>query len=242
MERVREGELRTHVARQLGLSPTTVGAWVQAEAPELVPPVRGCWRCDPAVPPVDAGAYAQLLGLYLGDGCLGKGARTWSLRITCDDGWPGVANEVAHVLGQVTGNCVSRAAKPGCHDVQAYSQHWACLFPQHGPGKKHQRRIALQPWQQEVVQAHPGRLLRGLFHSDGWRGSNVAVKRGPGGSVTRYRYSRYEFTNKSGDIRGICTDALDLLGIDWRRNGTFRISVNRRAAVAALDEHVGPKG
>ena len=59
--------------------------------------------------------------------------------------------------------------------------------------------------------------------------------------MTRYRYTRYEFTNKSEDIRGICTDALDRLGIEWRANGAFRISVNRRAAVAALDEHVGPK-
>lgn len=113
--------------------------------------------------------------------------------------------------------------------------------PQHGSGKKHNRPIVLEPWQREVVTAHPGRLLRGLFHSDGWRGHNVAVHRAPDGFVTRYRYTRYEFTNKSADIRGICTDALDLLGIPWRANGPWRISVNRRAAVAALDEHVGPK-
>jgi len=67
------------------------------------------------------------------------------------------------------------------------------------------------------------------------------VHRRPDGFVTRYRYSRYEFTNKSADIRGLCTDALDRLGIAWRPNGALRVSVNRRAAVAALDEHVGPK-
>ncbi|MGI8537601.1 MAG: hypothetical protein ACR2K2_14215 [Mycobacteriales bacterium] len=62
-----------------------------------------------------------------------------------------------------------------------------------------------------------------------------------GATVVRYRYPRYEFTNKSDDIRGICGEALDLLGIAWRPNGPWRISVARRAAVAALDEHVGPK-
>ena len=59
--------------------------------------------------------------------------------------------------------------------------------------------------------------------------------------MTRYRYPRYEFTNRSEDIRRLCTDALDRLGIAWRPNGALRISVNRREAVAALDAHVGPK-
>jgi hypothetical protein len=148
---------------------------------------------------------------------------------------------VAELLAGVSGNRVSRAAKVGCHDVQAYSAHWPCLFPQHGPGKKHERPIVLEPWQQEIVRAHPGRLLRGLFHSDGWRGYNVAVHRADDGFVTRYRYTRYEFTNKSPDIRRLRTDALDLLDIPWRANGPWRISVNRRAAVALLDQHVGPK-
>ena len=136
---------------------------------------------------------------------------------------------------------VCRVVRRGCHDVKSYSRHWLCLLPQHGPGNKHGRPIVLEPWQQEIVDEHPGRLLRGLFHSDGWRGHNVAVHRAPDGFVTRYRYSRYEFTNRSADIRGICTAALDQLGIPWRPNGPWRISVNRRAAVAALDEHVGPK-
>ncbi|MFI9836970.1 helix-turn-helix domain-containing protein [Nonomuraea sp. NPDC051941] len=46
------------------------------------------------------------------------------------------------------------------------------LFPQHGPGKKHERPIVLEPWQREIVSAHPGRFVRGLIHSDGWRGTN----------------------------------------------------------------------
>ena len=242
LARVGAGQLRAHVAYALGVSPETVGGWVRTLAPELVPAPHSCFRCtrSDALPP-DPGAYAQLLGLYLGDGCLSAGARTWALRITCDDAWPGVADEVAEMLARVSGNRVSRARKPGCHDVVACWQHWPCLFPQHGPGKKHERPIVLEQWQQEVVDAHPGRLLRGLFHSDGWRGHNVAVRRTPDGFVTRYRYSRYEFTNKSADIRGLCTDALDLLGVAWRPNGPWRVSVNRRAAVALLDEHVGPK-
>lgn len=242
VQRVRDGERPAHAARSLGLSPTTAGAWLQQEAPELLSAKHGCARC--AVPPRqldEPAAYAQLLGLYLGDGCVSRSRGSWVLRITCDDAWPGVADEAAGVLRRTSGAPVHRIRKPGCHDVQARWPHWRCLLPQHGPGKKHERPIVLEPWQQQAVDAHPGRLLRGLFHSDGWRGHNVAVHRAPHGFVTRYRYSRYEFTNRSDDIRRLCTDALDLLGVAWRPNGSWRISVNRRAAVALLDEHVGPK-
>ncbi len=51
--------------------------------------------------------------------------------------------------------------------MQSYATHWPCLLPQAGPGRKHERRIALDPWQDQVVRAHPGDFVRGLFHSDG---------------------------------------------------------------------------
>jgi hypothetical protein len=57
----------------------------------------------------------------------------------------------------------------------------------------------------------------------------------------RYEYPRYFFTNASADIIGLCTWALDLLGIEWKMSNARNISVARRHAVAALDEHVGPK-
>lgn len=50
------------------------------------------------------------------------------------------------------------------------------------------------------------------------------------------------FSNESADILGLCAGALDQLGIAHRRPRANAISVARREAVAALDEHVGPKG
>lgn len=241
MRLVAGGLLPRLAASQVGVNPTTVYAWLHEEAPGLIGnPALRCWRCHPHVAP-DLAAYAELLGLYLGDGWLTRTPRGHLfLSIACCDDWPGLAH-CEEVMRAVLATSVCRVRRKGCHDVKAYSQHWLCLFPQHGPGKKHARPIILEPWQQEIVDEHPGRLLRGLFHSDGWRGNNVAVHRAEDGFVTRYRYPRYEFTNKSEDIRRICTDALDLLGIAWRPNGDFRISVARRGAVAVLDEHVGPK-
>lgn len=141
-------------------------------------------------------------------------------------------------------NSVCRVQLPGCVHVTSYSNHWPCLFPQHGPGRKHERRIALEGWQQEIVDEHPWGLIRGLIHSDGCRVTNWTV-RTVGGERRRYEYPRYLFTNKSEDILGICGAVLSRVGVGWkvtRRGGApYNVSVARRAAVALMDEHVGPK-
>jgi hypothetical protein len=49
------------------------------------------------------------------------------------------------------------------------------------------------------------------------------------------------FSNKSEDILGILTDALDRVGVAWRRPRRFLIAVSRRESVSLLDEFVGPK-
>ena len=70
--------------------------------------------------------------------------------------------------------------------MQSHSIHWTCLFPQHGPGKKHARTIALEEWQQQIVDAHPGAFLRGLIHSDGCRMTNWTRRR-VAGEMKRYQ-------------------------------------------------------
>ena len=131
---------------------------------------------------------------------------------------------------------VQRVTQTGCVVVQSYSNHWPCYFPQHGPGKKHDRVIELADWQRNIVAVSSGHFLRGLFHSDGCRVTN-SVKRGG----QTYRYPRYMFSNESADIMRLCQEYLDELGIEWRMCRRNLLSVARREAVAALDEHVGPK-
>ena len=121
--------------------------------------------------------------------------------------------------------------------IEARWKHWPCVFPQHGPGRKHLRKIELEPWQWEIVAKYPQQLLRGLFHSDGCRAHNWARK--PGGK--RYDYARYMFSNESEDILSILTQTLDLLGIPWRQPRRNVIAVSRKEGVAALDGFVGPK-
>ncbi|MEU4775763.1 hypothetical protein [Micromonospora sp. NPDC023644] len=62
-----------------------------------------------------------------------------------------------------------------------------------------ERPIVLTDWQREIVTAHPGDFVRGLFHSDGCRTSNRVTMRG-----REYVYPRYMFVNESADIMGLC--------------------------------------
>jgi hypothetical protein len=115
--------------------------------------------------------YAYLLGQYLGDGHLVTSARVPVLRVYCTAVYPDIIDECRDAMRATLARSVSTVPKTGCVAVQSYSMHWPCVFPQHGPGPKHRRPIVLAPWQQEIVDAQPRALLRGLIHSDGCRSS-----------------------------------------------------------------------
>ena len=97
---------------------------------------------------------------------------------------------------------------------------------------KHNRRIALEPWQQALVDQATEEFVCGLIHSDGCR--VVANDRG-------VRSIRYHFSNRSEDIIGLFTAALDRLGIPWTRSTKYIVSIYRKADTARLDEFIGPK-
>jgi hypothetical protein len=183
--------------------------------------------------------YAYLLGLYLGDGCLSEHARgVFRLRVALDQRYPRIIEECREAINVVKDGKVMAHAQPctGCVSVSAYWKHWPCVFPQHGKGPKHLRRIILEGWQQTIVKTHPERLLRGLIQSDGWRGTNHVTVRGKG-----YGYPRYQFVNYSSDIRDIFCRACDDYGVAWRQMRWNTISVARREAVAKLDSVIGMK-
>ncbi|NNN37572.1 helix-turn-helix domain-containing protein [Streptomyces sp. S3(2020)] len=245
---LRDGVPNADVARKFNIPVGTIGYWKHAdratrgECPGRQPPP--CPRCDGDL---NSPAYSYLLGLYLGDGHIiqNRAMRSPSLSITCAESHPGLMDLCENAMRSVfPNNSVCRVRRKGCRDVKLYSMHLWCLFPQHGPGKKHDRLIALEPWQQEIVDAHPWEFIRGLIHSDGCRITNWTTRL-VAGERKRYEYPRYFFTNKSDDIRKLFTDTLDLVGVEWttlaRGSDPFNISVARKASVALLDTHVGPK-
>ena len=233
-----DGVSFTEIYRRLGLSRNTVACWLYSEREHQIASKRErCPRCDRPARAIDVPpAYAYLLGQYLGDGHLLMTQRVPLLTVTCDVRYPGLIHEITSAMEACGAKAVGYQEKVGCISVRAQWMHWPCLIPQHGPGKKHDRKIELHGWQQKIVADHANRFLRGLFHSDGSRFLNRIIRGG-----TRYAYPRYMFVNESGDIMGLCQESLDRLGISWRMTRRNTLSVARREAVAALDRHVGPK-
>jgi hypothetical protein len=241
-----QGIVDAEIAQICGVAIKTVRRWRRLYQRQGLP--RGglnclalCTRCEGAALS-DPGAYAHLLGWYLGDGSIAAHRRgVYLLAVFNDRRYPVNSSEVADSMRAVKpGARVHERFRPGCRVTAVGWKHWPCLFPQHGPGHKHERPIVLEPWQAAIVEQHPGRFLRGLFHSDGCRITNW-TERLVGGERKRYEYSRYFFSNRSEDILQLGEWALDLLGVEHRRSNAWNISVARKASVAILDQHVGPK-
>jgi len=163
------------VARATGIPRRTVLDWRHGRVPGATPRRRSvpiCHVCANEEPRFPAGQYAYVLGLYLGDGCISATERTHKIRVALDSRYPGIVRACAEALeGLVPPKRAwcGRRRRSHCVDVTMYWNHWPCLFPQHGPGRKHEREIALVSWQQGIVSLNRKEFLRGLFHSDGCR-------------------------------------------------------------------------
>lgn len=234
---VAQGRSMNSVSRETGISRAAIRSWQHRlePLPRMATP-------DPG-PPADDCAYAYLLGLYLGDGCISAHPRGtgFYLRIACADAWPGLLRQCREAITKVRpGIGVYTLKKQGYAMVTSYSRHWPSLFPQHGPGKKHERAITLEPWQRGIVAAHPWEFIRGLIHSDGCRITNWTTRL-VAGEQKRYEYPRYFFTNLSGDIIRLFTETLDSVGVQWKQANDRNISIARKTSVALMDTHVGPK-
>ena len=220
------------IARELGQPRSTVRYWFGrwagvaqlAEATDLKSVQWGFESLHQHQHP----AYAYLLGVYLGDGYIYRMPRTYVLRIFLHREQREIGERVkraittllpAHRVGRVRHHV-------GAVAITCYFNHWPAVFPQHGPGRKHRRRIELEGWQREIVTRHPFQFLRGLIESDGCRHRRVVRGRD---------YPAYSFKNHSEDILGLFDWACDLLEIRYRRASMTTISIARRADVVRLD-------
>jgi hypothetical protein len=234
LELIAAGVNDCEIARRLDLPQSTVRDMRRASArPDTRP---RCPRCGRPSRPVHftPDDYAELLGLYLGDGHIAQGARTQKLRLSLDARYPVIVVEAEALLRRCfPGNRVGRVvADRGATVIpHVYHAHLGCLFPQAGSGKKHERPIVLEPWQQVLVDAAPWSLLRGLIRSDGC----VFVNR-----TGRYEYLSYHFANLSRDILELFAETCRALGLHPRLT-TSNVRLNRREDVARLLVHVGRK-
>jgi hypothetical protein len=244
LELLSRGLTPAEVEWRTGIPRSTIRNWRDGRCRRLEASGNACPACrQMCLPlPIDRHeAYSYLLGQYLGDGGIYEHPRqVYRLVIFGDARYTEIANDVAIAMSTVAPhigvNHQRRGPERTVLTTYSYSRSWPCLFPQHGRGPKHERVIELVSWQAEITRAHPEALLRGLIHSDGCRALNT-IRHGK----KVYAYPRYQFSNRSADIRAIFCEHLDLLDIPWRRMNPWTISVARREAVARLDEFIGPK-
>lgn len=226
----------SEISRRTGIPRRTVHDWLHFRLPRRVLGFGGrCQACGHASHTRDAlpPSYVYLLGIYLGDGCISPHPReVFRLRISLDAAYPQIITETAAAMRVVLPrNPVGQVDYTTWVELTSYSKAWPCLFPQHGPGRKHERPIVLEDWQWRLVERSPELLIRGLIHSDGCRFQNTG--RG-------WTHPRYVFSNASDDIRAIFERACELIGLHTTR-APRAVYVSRKADVARMDEFVGPK-
>jgi hypothetical protein len=216
------------ISRRLGVPRTTVRDWRKPRyvprrtAPSICP---RCWRPGAGLV-FDAGDYAELLATYLGDGHISALPRTERLRIFLDAKYAAVVDEAEALLRRCfPENRVGRGLRRNerMAILSVHSGHLSCLFPQHGPGKKHERAIVLEPWQAALVAEAPWRFLRGCIRTDGCVFTN---------RTGRYEYRSYDFYNFSADILDLFVEVCLSQGLRPRRHAERAAQSARRRCQA----------
>jgi hypothetical protein len=245
---IAEGLNDCEVSRRMGIPRGTIRDW---RRPTYVPrnpsiPRETCPRCWRAAKPMrfTNEDYAELLAVYLGDGCISTHPRTSRLRIALDAKYPRIIKDVSRLLERCfPHNPVGLVEAHGgtMYFVSLYSAHLECLFPQHGKGLKHRRPIVLEGWQSEIVEATPWPFIRGCIRTDGC----AFINRTDVHRDQPYEYLSYDFSNMSTDIVELFIDACDRVGVFTRvnrnRRGLWKVRINRRRSVALMVNHVGLK-
>ena len=169
----RAGHSARSLARRSGIPRRTIRDWIRhfagvAQTAEATDLKSVQWGFE-SLHQHQHAAYVSLPGLYLGDGCINRTRRTYRLGFFLNDGQPHVIDEASQAIALLLPRRVGLGRRDLVRIVTACWGGWPSLFPQHGPGRKHSRKIALEPWQEKLVAAHPDQFVRGCIHSDGCR-------------------------------------------------------------------------
>jgi Homeodomain-like domain len=243
LELIAAGHNDCEVARRLRIPRRTIMDW---RRPRYVPrreyPLETCPRCWQAAKPIrfTEADYADLLGLYLGDGCISRTPRAYRLRIALDNRYPRIIRDARCLLERCfPENRVDVVQRTGCVNVSMYSLHLPCLLPQHGPGRKHERTIVLEHWQSKILAAEPWSFIRACIRTDGC----VFINRTDIHQSVPNEYLSYQFSNKSQDIADLFVAACNRVGVATRMNrdgrGRWSVRINRRVSVALMLAQVG---
>lgn len=209
----------SQISKELNLSRSTLREWFSENGSNKQ--LEDFFTRFEKSPEVRA-SYYYLLGQYLGDGHISKNSRTLKLRIFATLKYDNIINEITNAMSCVfPDNKVYQEHKKNCEAITVNSNQMNVIFPQHGEGKKHTRKIELVDWQLKYLEENSRYLARGLFHSDGCR---FSISSG----------FAYSFTNCSMDIHLIYQTCLELNDIEYTFNSKKVAENNSPAWVTVM--------
>ena len=180
--------------------------------------------------------YVSCLGMYFGDGCISKCPRTYHLRIFQDAQYTNLVEKQVFLLEKLLpSNKVSFHTRVNCTTISVYSNKLPHLFPQHGPGPKHLRNLALTKIQEKLVEQYPKEFLWGLWITDGSRYLTRIKK-----SDKIYEYPTYAFKNKSKQLRTMFIESCQRLDLKPTSNREI-VTCYKRKDVRKLEGILGVK-
>jgi hypothetical protein len=105
------------IARETGIPRTTVSMWRRSTTKSRRPSNASPCGTVHDLQHLPARAYAYLLGMYLGDGCISRNRRVWHLRVALDIKYPGIITACCEAMnivmpGQRAGD--NRIGDTGC--------------------------------------------------------------------------------------------------------------------------------
>ena len=125
--------------------------------------------------------------------------------------------------------------------LQCGWKRWPEAFPQHGPGRKHERPIVLADWQQRIVRRTPRNSSAGSSTPTAVAASIASRQKLPSGRLANYAYPPTSSRTSRETSAGCSASACDRLGVRWTQSNPRNISVAHRRSVAILERVVGPK-
>lgn len=161
--------------------------------------------------------YSYLLGLYLGDGNIGRIHNTKQLCITLDKKYNNLNNytiNAFNILFDRAPFITDRSTHQGkyksnCIVISYCNCNLGIIFPHEGYGFKHDRLIELSEWQKQIII--PSEIIKGLIMSDGSYFLDKATNK-----------FHYNFRNRSENITNITANYLEQLGVSYTK--TYNVS------------------
>jgi hypothetical protein len=219
-----DGDTPYRIEKKLGLSKGTVYYWIEKNF-ELVSSNRRIHEFsengDIIFDPSEffsseevKKAYSYIFAVYLCDGYIIEVKRKpgiFKMLFFNDIKYPVNSNCWKDSLQLLVPNNTVNITKPTKRNIWlicAYSKLFSKMFPQYGVGKKHTRVLGLQDWQKQIITDYPREFIKGCIESDG----SIYTQ-----TIGKYKYTKYNLTNKSEEIIDMFLYCLGKVGIEKKK-------------------------